>query len=124
MTVAPKFAVGDLVRHRASGERGVVVGLPRQCTNPDQAYTIFGSPHSDCRTEWTGCYELSMGVGQSATVPEVELEAAEHDERPRTRVEGAGIAVLDLDDFESLVDLVRDLARVEEMLAKEKEGQP
>lgn len=66
-SLQPKFKVGDLVQHRASRRRGVVIQVNYHCVNP-QHQSAMGMPAcylrkmDDCQKEFSGSYELSLDV--------------------------------------------------------------
>jgi len=77
-----QFNLGDLVRHRASGEKGVVVELSQKCTVHSWPMDCYvASPHwkrkEECRLEYTGRYLLSHGFDKRIMVDEDEIELVE-----------------------------------------------
>lgn len=76
-TPAPKFKEGQLVYHRGSGEKCVVIGAVHPCRNPDhrQAHEEGARFDSlpDCRPEWSGEYVVSPGAGRHVLAVESEL---------------------------------------------------
>lgn len=62
----PPFKVGDLVEHRASGERGVVTKLRYGCSNPEHRgafnYACATQPHKCKRDIYSGMVDLSIGL--------------------------------------------------------------
>ena len=59
-----KFQLGDIVYHKASGERGVVTSMNMRCTvhDPFDAAHIIGN-RADCEFVFAGTYDLSIGLG-------------------------------------------------------------
>ena len=70
----PKFKVGDIVRHRASFNTGVVVQVVERCTNP--SHVMF---HLDgkCSLQFKGDYALSTDWDTTVVAEECILEAKE-----------------------------------------------
>ena len=70
------FKVGDLVRHKTSGEQGVVVSVNgnRICKrHPLMSLAHFMSTSEDCEWvfEFNGTYDVSIGLANTAEdVPE------------------------------------------------------
>ena len=62
-----KFQIGDIVYHKASGERGVVTDMAMRCTvhPPMQLAHVLGAK-ADCQFVFAGTYELSVGLGRVA----------------------------------------------------------
>lgn len=74
---APKFKAGQVVYHRASGEKVVVIGAIQPCGNPDhrQAHEDGARFDSlpDCEPVWSGHYVVSPDVGCHVHATESEL---------------------------------------------------
>lgn len=75
-----KFKVGDLVIHRASRDKGVILHVGQKCINPNHATTAQMFVHqrgftSECQLERTGYYTLSLDYERIIyDVPEILLE--------------------------------------------------
>ena len=73
------FKVGDLVRHKTSCERGVVVSINgiRWCKKHPRmhsAHIMGGSDECEWVFEFNGTYDVSIGLANTAEdVPEVLL---------------------------------------------------
>ena len=79
----PKFEVGQLVRHRASGEAGIVIKIKMRCGDPDHAspsgakscdYGALFRGKPTCHTKFTGEYVLATRFEVTTTALEEELE--------------------------------------------------
>jgi len=77
----PTFHEGDRVRHKVSGEEGIVDLIYKQCVNPehtDTAFACFNSwmkvNSSACRSEPSGTYRVSYGFGKYDDVRGCVLE--------------------------------------------------
>lgn len=76
--------VGDLVRHRASGERAVVSEVIMHCDNPEHVRLGpvghiadgFGNLKKDCTSVLWG-YKVSFGLDRQATVRPHHIEPVE-----------------------------------------------
>jgi hypothetical protein len=78
----PKFAKGDLVRHRASGERAVV--LEPNCVRPHSedcpcTHPFGALARCTCTPEevFSGSYSVSVNFSYHPLVEEIELELAQ-----------------------------------------------
>jgi len=72
------FAVGDLVRHRASGQVGVITVVFEKCVNPEHPVIGMIFHPVGCVIEPTGYYNVSVGFNDSShEVPLVLLEHVE-----------------------------------------------
>ena len=74
------FEAGDLVRHRASGERAVVVNVivePCKTRGHEGPMGCFTHKYEGCDHDPIGEYEVSWGFGRTETVSWFVLEAAE-----------------------------------------------
>lgn len=76
---ASKFKVGDLVKHKASGEVGVVSRVCKKCTEHSEmehlSMAFNKSLESECRYLFTGRYEISIGfTGSGVIVDEFLME--------------------------------------------------
>ncbi len=73
------FKVGDIVRHKTTGERGIVVsvGSNSRCTRHppfSSVHLVGGSEECEWVEEFDGTYDISIGLGKTAKgVPEVPL---------------------------------------------------
>ncbi len=81
----PKFNVGDLVRHRASGKLVIVTGQNYRCIEPAHV-TRFGHVISPrplrplCKPGFAGTYNVSVDFGDELEfVSELLLETIEED---------------------------------------------
>lgn len=71
----PKFQVGDLVRHRASGTLAVVSKIHTWC----KVHVHIIRCDQDCRQNFRGSYTLKREFGDSFSCDELVLEAATRD---------------------------------------------
>lgn len=60
------FDVGDLVRHRASGQVGVIEYVNTKCQNPKHTHAYHCMSGQGCERVPCGTYDLSTGIGESA----------------------------------------------------------
>ncbi len=78
----PKFKVGDVVKHKASGERAVVLALYVKCVNPEHRIgTQCLCDLAACIREFTGTYVAANTFGEKGNCDEEEIE----DERTEQR---------------------------------------
>ena len=62
---APCYALGDLVRHRASGKKTVVIGVEHVCiAHPPLALCVMRLDRTDCKMDPTGTYSLSYNFDE------------------------------------------------------------
>ena len=74
-----KFKVGDLVCHKASGEKGVIVHVDMRCTVHPEFYAAHLAGRLDeCVLGFSGTYALSVGL-EKDVVDEVAEELLELD---------------------------------------------
>ena len=60
-----KFQLGDLVCHKANGERGVVTDIAMRCTvHPGISAAHIGGSSDACDFVFAGTYELSVRLGK------------------------------------------------------------
>ena len=71
----PKFQVGDLVRHRASGTLAVVSEIHGGCKFHGLNFTRCGQ---DCTRDFLGSYTLNREFGDSFSCGELVLEMHEN----------------------------------------------
>ena len=83
----PRFRLGDLVRHKASGERGVITGVGMRCTaHPPCHPSHFFGQADECEFEFDGTYDLSTTLANSSeNVCEGVLERVYDSSHPDTR---------------------------------------
>jgi len=83
----PRFEPGDVVRHKASGERGVITGVGMRCTVHLGIRAIACLGKSDeCEREFDGTYDLSATLGTTLDdVSEGVLETTYSPSHPDTR---------------------------------------
>ncbi|MDH4319407.1 MAG: YccV family DNA-binding protein [Desulfobulbaceae bacterium] len=72
----PKFEIGDTVRHKTSGERGVITGAISSCTEHTIGIQCYANDFN-CQTEFTGKYEISTGFNSEIEVDEILIEYTE-----------------------------------------------
>ena len=81
------FSVGDLVEHRASGQRGVVYTIEVECTKHDaferncNNALWFGEPDPECEFESTGYLTLETAFEKQIRVHERNVIKV-HDDLP------------------------------------------
>lgn len=78
-TRKPKFEKGDLVRHRASGELGIISYVGVVClTHPGlDALSVEHLSGVKCEWAFSGSYSVSLGFTKdSFDTPEFEIELA------------------------------------------------
>lgn len=80
----PKFKVGDLVRHLASGERGVVKRICTKCAVHSAPWTFVPicvlRRTEECRDVFSGHYDLCVGFDRVVTVDECHIELVMQDQ--------------------------------------------
>jgi hypothetical protein len=85
----PKFNVGDLVKHRASGELAVISQVDYE-TNHSQGCGWHSNPflvYCGCDgLAFTGSYEVSTGIAEGRLVQEEVLEIVTEAELARHRL--------------------------------------
>lgn len=72
------FDIGDLVKHRASGQVGIIKGINEKCVNPIHINTLYCISGKGCFYRPSGTYDLSIGLKES--IDEIDgylLEKAE-----------------------------------------------
>lgn len=80
MAREPKFKCGDLVQHRASKERAVVVRIKEGCISHRADGWICSSA---CTIGFRGEYLLSTGLGRNTEGVEDQLELVEENSPAR-----------------------------------------
>ena len=78
----PKFKVGDVVQHKASGEKGVVTNVGKSCPKHkapfECAQAKYNKMEVDCILEFNGFYSIVDSFGaEHKTVREIEIERVE-----------------------------------------------
>lgn len=88
-TRKPLYAVGDVVRHKATHQQAVVTGHNTTCVNPEHMVsTGFRLPHCafnnlpDCIQGFTGTYHLSAGYYTRVTFEDNNVSAREIELEP------------------------------------------
>ena len=71
------FKIGDRVKHRASGEIGIVIWIHRRCTKHSAFQHMQLGDIGKCEHEDTGRVNLSAGFQGDVEVAVMELEAAD-----------------------------------------------
>lgn len=61
----PKYKIGEVVQHRASGKRGVVSDHGAVCSVHQSAYHVLGYS-AECETSFDGTYYLSIDFDVTA----------------------------------------------------------
>ena len=87
----PKFKVGDVVQHKASGEKGVVTKIWESCS-VHNGWLGCNRRIKKCRFEFNGFYSIvdSFGAPHN-TVREIEIEPSSNKDR-QSQEEKAAIA--------------------------------
>lgn len=59
----PKFKRGDVVQHRASGEKAIIISPLMRCVNLDHGHLTahFGGFNDSCILEFAGSYRIDPG---------------------------------------------------------------
>lgn len=73
MSNTNRFNVGDVVEHKASGQKGVIVHIREVCVNPGHSMGCPINTKAHCEMIFIDRYDLSVGFG-SKTVPVLGLE--------------------------------------------------
>jgi hypothetical protein len=77
----PKFKEGELVRHRASKQPGIIIGVIERCETHGVMAAVYaiGKPDRKCcaNYQFSGEYSVSTGMTEVASIPEYVLEATE-----------------------------------------------
>jgi len=77
-TTSATFTTGDKVRHRASGELGIVTAVNQKCVSPGHVWCGLNVNRSACVFEPSGTYDLSIGFDKTITADGEVLELVEH----------------------------------------------
>lgn len=75
MSNTNRFNVGDVVEHKASGQKGVIMRVHSKCVNPDHPDFVPHVRRSDCQIVFLDVYDLSTGFGiEPITISGLELK--------------------------------------------------
>jgi hypothetical protein len=91
-----KYNQGDIVYHKASGQKGVIEKILYLCSDIEHHITPqYCKNNLKCNTEFSGSYKVSIGYEQSITTEEYlltlvppDLKPTASDDAARTKLKG------------------------------------
>lgn len=74
----PKFKIGDIVKHKVSGEEGIVTHVSMGCTVHSAHFVCESLPPDtrQCQVGFRGEYQVEYGFAKKALVRESHIEKA------------------------------------------------
>ena len=71
------FNVGDIVKHRASGKKGIIAGVSYTCeAHPPISMCAFRADRTTCKLKRNGFYTLNLDFNEDIKVHETFIEKA------------------------------------------------